>query len=514
MFNKNSKKKNILLNSAFGVIEQLVVYITAFLFRTIFLYVLSKEYLGIAGLFSNILQIFSLAELGIGGVIAYRMYAPVKTHDEDKCAQLLNFYKHIYFIISCIVFLLGLAFFPFISFTIADTSEIPADVNLNIVYWLFVIQNVISYFCVYWQVLLTADQKNYVLSLGNSIYNVASNVIKILFLLFTKNYTLVLTVGIIANLLYNVILSIYIKAKYKSIVNRNANKLSKSEKRQIFKDTGAMMCHKIGYVVLNSTDSIILSKFIGLSVLGAYSNYQLIASAVDTLLNKLLGNFVSTIGNFSVDASSEQKFDIYKKLFFVNMWLASFCTICFFILINPFIQLWLGSDYLLDFSVSIVISLNIFFNSSGIINSVFINATGLFVKDKLRPLFQAVLNLVISIVLVIKIGIVGVFIGTVASIILTVWWRQGVLLYHNVFKKSVLHYFVYYILWIFCTVAIAVFFYFICKYIPFSLLGVIARFAVCILGINLLYFILFYKTKSFTFYKDLIKSKIFRKDAV
>ena len=511
MFNQNSKEKNIVLSSGFGVFEQIVVYFTMFVFRTVFLSVLSKEYLGLTGLFSNILQIFSLAELGIGSVIVYRMYAPVKARDEDECAKLLAFYKCVYIIIAVIVFLLGVAFSPFITFTIADTGEIPSDVNLTVIYWLFVVQNVVSYLCVYRQALLIADQKNYVLSLFNSIYHVVSNVLQIIVLIFTKNYTIVLVAGISANLLYNIIFSMYIKNKYKSIVTRKTEKLSCEKRIQIFKDTGAVMCHKIGYVAINGTDSIILSKFVGIAVLGLYSNYQMISMAIDVMLNKLLGSFVSTIGNLSVDATPEQKYDVYKKLFFVNMWLASFCAVCYFVLINPFIQVWLGFDFLLDTSVSLVISLYIFFNSSRIINSVFTLATGIFVKDKLRPLVQAVLNLVFSVILVKKMGMIGVFIGSLISIMLTVWWREGILLYRNVFKKTVAKYYGYYALWTVLSVAAGALFYFVCNNFSNTFWGVTAKFVICVFGVNFFFFILFSRTDNFVFYKEFIRTKIRRR---
>ncbi|MBO4640650.1 MAG: oligosaccharide flippase family protein [Treponema sp.] len=513
MFNENSKKKNILLSSSIGVIEQIIVYVSQFIFRTIFLMVLTKEYLGITGLFSNVLQIFSLAELGIGGVIGYRLYKPVKENDIEKCAQLLRFYKHVYYIIALIVFFIGCIYFPFISFTIADINEVPADININLIYWLFVIQNVSSYFCVYVQSLLSADQKNYVLSFGNCIYILCSYIFKIIFLFIFRNYTIVLSTGIVINILYNIIIASYIKRKYKTVFNSKTNNIIREEKIQIFKDTGAMMCHKVGYVIVNGTDSIILSKFIGIGVLGLYSNYQMISVAIDAVLGKMLGSFVSTIGNFSVDATSDEKYNIYKPLLFLNMWIASFCSICYFVLIEPFITIWLGQDFLLSTSVAIIISLNIFFNSSRIISGSFVSAVGMFVKDKVRPLIQALLNLIISIVLVIKIGIVGIFIGTLLSSLLTVWWREGYLLYKNLFNKNVFNYYLYYLFWFLITIIVSLLFWWICKFIPVTIWGVVLQFIICIFGINIFYCIIFWKNKNFQFFKNLLISKIKRRNS-
>lgn len=508
MFNENSKKKNILLSSSFGVFEQILFYLTSFVFRTIFLKVLSEEYLGITGLFTNILQIFSLAELGIGSVISFRMYSPVRARDEKKCRQLLDFYKNVYFLIAFVVFIIGLLFLPFLPHIFADSREIPHDVNLTVIYWLFVFQNVASYCFVYMQSLLSADEKNYVLSFSNCIYNALCTILKIILLIVTKKYMLVLVSGIVLNFIYNVILALYIRVKYKSIFNTKVEKISKIEKKQILKDTGALMCHKIGYVIVNSTDSLILSKFIGIGIIGLYSNYQLIASAIDTMMNKLLGSFIPTIGNISIDASSEKKYSIYSKLLFLNMWIASFCSVCYFVLIEPFIKIWLGDSFLLSKNVALIISLNIFFNSSRIINSVFTSATGLFVKDKIRPLVQGLLNLLISIFLVKKMGISGVFLGTLLSLLLTVWWREGIILYRDLFNKSVWTYYAYYLFWVILTCITAVLFSFICKFIPINFSGLILKFLLCGIGINVFFSLIFFKNEKFSFYINFIKTKL------
>ena len=171
MANNNSRIKNAILASLTGVGEQLANYLGAFIFRTIFLLVLNANYLGISSLFTNILQVFSLTELGIGSVIAFNMYKPIKEGNDKECAKLLNFYKGVYGAISLITLLLGACFFPFINYVIADPGNIPHDVNLNVIYWLFVIQSATSYLCVYRQSLLNADQKGYVISASNSVYN-------------------------------------------------------------------------------------------------------------------------------------------------------------------------------------------------------------------------------------------------------------------------------------------------------------------------------------------------------
>ena len=253
MANNNSRAKNAFLASISGVAEQLASYLGSFIFRTVFLYVLSANYLGISSLFTNILQVFSLTELGIGSVIAFNMYKPIKEGDNKTCAQLLNFYKNVYRGIALVTLLMGACFYPFIDAIIADPGNIPNDVDLNVVYWLFVLQSSFSYLCVYRQSLINADQKGYLISTANSVYNIAINLVKIILLLLTANYTLVLAAGIAINMVYNLLISHWAKKLYPSIVSQSKERLSKERKISIFKETGALMCHKVGGVVVNST---------------------------------------------------------------------------------------------------------------------------------------------------------------------------------------------------------------------------------------------------------------------
>lgn len=498
MFNKKSKIKNILLSSSFGLAEELLKYLFIFAYRTVFLMILSKNYLGISGLFTNILQIFSLADLGIGSVIAYRLYEPIKRNDTKECYALIEFYKNVYRIIALTVLLLGLILSPFVNNLIADQSEIPGDVNLKTVYWLYVFQSVSSYLFVYVQSLLSSDQKNYVISFANTIYNLFYYIIQIAVLLVTHSFIYSLAAGIIANLIYNISFSSFIKKQYRYVFSEKCE-LKKSEKIQIFKDTGALMCHKLGYVALNSTDSLLLSKYIGIITLGIYSNYSMISAAIDRLLNKLLGSFISTIGNIGLDKNNSN-YDIYNKLLFLNFWLVSFCCICYFNLIDSFIILWQNSSYTLDILTVTVITVNMFFNSSGIINSVFINANGLFVKDRVRPFIQAILNLIISIIMVKKIGISGVFFGTVISIVCTSWWRQPILVYKYIFKKNPAEYFARFFIWFFEAVVISLLISFIFSSIQNSLLSFIMKVIICAILPNIIFAVLNIKNDNFIFY--------------
>ncbi len=510
MLNKNSRFRNIVYSSTFGVIEQFISYFSAFLYRTFFLMILTKNYLGISGFFTNVLQIFSLAELGVGSVISYHMYKPIKENNIKKCAALLNFYKTVYRFLFFLIIILGLIFYPFLGEIIADSSEIPSDVSLNMIYWMFVFQSASTYLCVYSQSLLNADQRGYIVSFANSIYMLISNILKIIILFLSNDYSTSLFFGIIINIVYNVILHFFVKKHYKDIFSKR-EQLTSEEKISIFKDSMGLLCHRIGYTIMNSTDSIILSKYIGISTLGLYSNYSLITTALDTTLNKLLGSFVSSIGNMSIDLSKDELYKTYKNFFFLNLWISSFCTICLFVLINPFIELWLDKSYLLGYPIVIIISLNLFINSSRIINNAYVNATGLFIKDRLRPLIQAILNLIISIALVKSLDISGVFIGTILSTLLTCWWREPIIMYKYIFERNLFSYFIYYIKWTLLTISVAGIVYSLSSFFSINLFGFTMKMITCLFFTNLIYFIVFRKSSEFVFFCEFFKRMIERK---
>lgn len=505
-FNEDSRQKNALLASASGVIEQVVAIVTVFVYRTIFLYVLSKEYLGIEGLFTNILQLFSMAELGIGSAILFRMYKPFAERDVDGISAYVHFYKSVYHGIAIIIAIAGACLFPFIT-SIVDINEVPSDVNIYVVYALFVLQSVSSYLFVYKQAVVQANQRGYIVSILNSVVTIMTTIAKTVVLLVTRKYELVLLGSIVITILINWIFSRWITSQYKELF-KNKSRLSKQEKTEIVKDTSGLLCHKIGYVVLTSTDNIVLTKMVSLAAVGIYTNYATITTAVTTLLSKVLGSFIPTIGNFIASYEKEAKEDLYNKLLFVNLWFTSFCSICLFVLLNPFIEIWLDESYLLSRFTVIVLCAQFYIKGCQTISNAFINGAGLFARDRIRPLIESALNLVISIILAKEIGIAGVFIGTCISSLLTCFWREPYLLYKHVFQTKAYAFVKKQLSWLIVTCAVGLFTEFVCSWMPINLLGLLGRAIVCAIGVNLIYSLIWCKTVEFKYFWGVIKEKL------
>lgn len=505
VFNQESRKKNAIKLSSMGIIEQLVSNLMAFIYRTVFIYLLSAEYLGISGLFANIIQVFSLTELGIGSVITYRLYQPIKENDVEKAAALIKFFRNFYVILSVVILVIGTGLMPILPYIIKDAQNLPPDINLRVIYLLYVFQSATSYMLASNQILLDADQKGYIRQAMQMLGTSIRYVIQIFVLFLTRNYTLVLTISILWGILCNAVINVYVRKKYK-VVFSEKSKLHIHEIKSIFKDTLAMMCHRVGAIVVTSTDNIIMSMFVGTISVGIYSNYYMIIQIVQNVMNSLLGGFTSSIGNYSVSASKEDNYKLYTRLRFANLWISSFCTVSLFLLLDPFIKnVWGGEEMLFAKSVVVVLCVNFFVFSSRVVNGSFGNAVGLFVYDKMRPLFEAGINLVVSVFLAQKMGVVGIFIGTAVSALLTVWWREPYLLHKKIFVKELKEYYTTYIKWTILTIIIAFTGNSLFNCLPNNLAFLIIRFLLCGVGINVIYIAIFHKDDNFCFYFNIAK---------
>lgn len=439
IFNQHSRTKNVLTSSLTGATCNLINTLMGFVYRSMFLQLLSASYLGVSGLFTNILQVLSLTDLGISTAITYRFYDPIDKNDYYKVGQLLLFFKKVYRIIASVIFALGMCLYPFLEFFIKDTGELPSDVNIRLVYILFLSQTLSTYLFSYRQTILSADQKQYLASFYNTVLTFVRYALQLCVLFVSKNYTLTLALSIFATIIGNIILSLWVTARYKPVFTVRES-LSREEQKQIIQDAKATMMHKIGGTVLNATDSIVLSKYIGLIITGIYSNYSLLINSIMGILNQLLSSFTGSIGSANVALSQDKAYIVYRRLLFANFWVGSMVTTCLFVLINPFILLWVGESMQLSMSVVTVLCVQFYLQVCRKVSTSYTDACGLFVKDRIRPLIEAGLNLGISIFLVIKAGIIGVFLGTIISCLLTVFWREPYILFKYEFKKPIWDY--------------------------------------------------------------------------
>ena len=509
MFNQESRTNNVLKTSFVGTICNLINIILGFVYRTIFIHVLSSNYLGINGLFGNILQILSFADLGIGTAIIYRFYEPISKNDIRKVGQLMNFFRKVYLGVAAVIMATGLCLLPFLNFFIKDTGEIPQDIHLQIIYLLFLAQTLSSYLFVYKQTILSADQKQYIASFMHTLFTLGRYLLQVFVLITTKKYIWTLACSIFLNLLLNFVFSERVSHKYRDVFCVKES-ISDKEKKEIFEDTKATLCHKIGGTVLSSTDNIILSRYVGITATGMYSNYSMVLSSLSGILNQVFGSFTSSLGNAHVEQNIEQKYVSYRRLLFGNLWVSSICTICLYSLLNDFITIWIGPDMLLDDLTVTVLSIQFFVETARIISMSYTNGCGLFVRDKIRPVIESAINLIVSIAMTNVFGIAGVFIGTIISHLCTVFWREPYLLHKYEFKKSMKEYWICYGLSAFIAAFLCILFSLLFTLLPsvHNLGEWILKALLVFTGGNVFGVIFLHNNGDFLFYKNLLAGKL------
>ncbi|MGM0836093.1 MAG: lipopolysaccharide biosynthesis protein [Bacillota bacterium] len=500
--------KNSLLNIIFGLISQVVSLLMGFFVRTVIIFTLGIEYVGVEGLFTSILLLLSLANLGFDTAMLYSLYNPLSQGNTYKIQALINLYKKAYRIIGFIVLGIGLCIFPFLGFLINGDHNIA---NLNIIYLLFLFNATITYFSVYKHSIIIADQKGHIISKVHTKFFIFSNALQILILLVSHLYVLVLFIQIIIRISENIYISKIAEKLYPFIKNNSA-KLNMSEKKDFFKGLYAQSLYKVSGVVINGVDNVVISIYLGIVTVGIYSNYLLILGALSTMLSYIFYSLTASVGNLVSNGSIERKYFIFRVINFTHLWIFGFCAINLIILLNPFLSYWLGKEYL--FHNYIVLAIVINFLTSGIQGTctMFRETTGLFKIGKYRPIIAACINIVLTLLLIKSLGIIGVLIATIISRLCVYFWYDPYLLYKHIFEKPLTSYFFTYAKFMCIIVGISVLLK-IFEFNAFSdpLANLILNFLACLIIPNLIFYGFFRKSEEIIYLQSIFKSYVLKK---
>lgn len=414
-------------NIKYSVANYIAVNLLKFIVRMVFVKTLPIEYLGVNGLFSNILVMLSLAELGIGPAIVYSLYKPLAYGDRETVKSIMNLFKRVYIAVGGIILVLGLALFPFLDDFIKDGQSVP---QVHYFYLVFLLNTVVSYLWTYKHSLLIADQKQYVVNIYQTAVQVLVAVLQIIFLLIFADYWCFIILMLLGTVLEN--FSIARKAdKEYPYLNEALEALDLEIKQQIVKNTKAMICHKIGGMVVFSSSNLVLSKFAGLAAVGLYSNYYMVIAALNAFAAKFFESITASIGNLMVLEESSKKIKIFKITEFITALQAAICFCGLFVLFNPFVELWVGKVYLFSEAVVAAMAFSFYLTYMRKTVLMFRDACGLYWNDRYKPLAESVINLAASIYLTIHYGVVGVVVGGIISTLLTCFWVEPYVLFNN-----------------------------------------------------------------------------------
>jgi len=501
-----SRTNNMIRNVSFSFVGQGLGILASFIVRIVFIRILGSTYLGLDGLFSNILTILSLSELGVGTAITYSLYKPLAKKDKTKLKSLMAVFKKVYTIIGLIIFGIGFAITPFLSFFINDMPNIK---GLEIIYMLFVTNTAVSYFFSYKRNLILADQNRHIETIYRYGFYIMMNIIQIIYLFISRDYFGYLIIQVIMTILSNWALSRKADKMYPFLKEKKVKKLSKADKKEIVKNTKGLMIQKVGDVVVNSTDNIILSKFVSLSMVGLYSNYRLVIYALSMVINQIYTSLTPGIGNFFIDQDESRRIELFKKSNFITFWLAYFCSICLIVLYNDFIYMFAGKDYIFNFSVVFIIVFNFYYTIMRKVVISFREAGGLFYKDRYRTVFEAIFNLVVSIFLAIKFGVLGVFLGTAISYFSLSFWIEVYILFRDGLKAKVSSYYIDYFKRMIFTLIVGGVLYYLTSLIEgYILFRFIIKCFICLIVPNLIFYLIFKKSLEFNYFKELVFSML------
>ncbi len=493
-------------NVVVGLISQVTLLLMNFITRSVFIKTLGTEYLGVIGLFSNILSILSLANLGIGSSIVYSLYKPLAYQDEDKINAVMDFYKKAYSIIGMVIFVIGISLLPFLDVMM---KEVPAIPHIELMYFLYVLNSSITYFFIYKGSIIIADQKNYVITGIQCVFTLISNIAQIIILIKTKNYIMVLCLNIVITILQNSYIVYRANKNYPCIKNKSKTTLEKDEQKDIFKNLFALSLYNLSGAVYNGTDNIVISSFVGVYMVGIYSNYCLILNGVKALLNQIFHSFIASVGNLNVTEGDEKKYYIFNVLYFMNFWIYGLAGICLLVLLNPFITVWIGETYLLSYAVIIIIFFDFFIGGLISSSSVFKNSAGLYWHGKFAPIICVFINLGLSLILVNYIGVAGVLLGTIISRLATYSWVDPYVTFKYVLKKPFKNYWIKYVQYILVVILAASVTWVSCLIFDTnSIITLLGRGVLCITIPNLVFYLVFGKTEEFKYIKNSIFSII------
>ena len=419
----------------------------------------------------------------------------------------MHFYKKIYNIIGIIVLGVGFSLTPFLSLIIKEMPEnIP---HIYLIYMMFVTHSASSYFFVYKKFLIDADQKGYITSKITFIFSTILSVIQIILLITTHNFILYLGSSIIMVILQNIYISKQTEKLYPYLKEKNINEIDKKEYKEIKRNVSSLFIYKIGSVVMNGTDNIVISKIIGLVMVGIYSNYLMIINSIYNILNQVFNAITSSIGNLVVTTDEKRSKNFYENLNFFTFLLYGSVSICIMVLINPFIKIWIGNDYVLSNLVSFLIAFNLYLTGTQSVTTSFRNAYGLFYKAKYRPILMCVLNLIFSVIFAHYIGIAGVILGTIISKLLTIVWLDPYIIYEYGFKDKVSSFYKKYSLYLILYFILGGAMYLLFNYINITnIFNFILYGGLLFIILIIIICLLFHKSKEFRYFYNYFIPKI------
>lgn len=399
-------------NIFFGTLGNLFSVLLGLISRTVFIKTIGITYLGVSGLYANILSVLSLAELGISTAMNYSLYKPIATKDKEKIKTIMQLYKKLYNCIAIIIGVLGVSLIPVLKYLIKDPGDISFQ-EITLYYCIFLFNTVTTYLVSYKYSLTYAEQKDYIQSNIQVIVSFITLLIQIFVLVLYKNFLIYLLIGSIIGIIEKICVSLYFRRLYPYLSEKSNSKLTMVEKKELKKNAIALIYHKIGDISINQTDNILISFFISISTVGILSNYNIIITSIIGFINTMFYSVISGFANLIITESKERQYLLFKVYRFMGFWIYGMAILFLSILLTPFVTLWLGSEVTVSRTIVLLIMIDYYLKGHILVINNFKVAAGIFDADKYIAIIQGVVNLIASIILLKLIGLPGIFLGKI-----------------------------------------------------------------------------------------------------
>ncbi len=482
---KIERTKNSFRSTAFGTVNRIISLLVPFIIRTIIIEVLGDEYLGLNSLFTSILQVLSLTELGFGSAMVYNMYAYIATDDYDRINDLIRIYKKLYRIISLIIASIGLLLLPALPYIVDMESVNNVNINIYLLYAIYLANTVISYSVFgYKKSIIQAYQRNDLISIVSSIVHIVLYTAQIVILLVAKDYYLYAICMPISTALINLADAYCADKIYPHYVHKKSE-INKKELSKIWRSVKALLGHKVGAVLITSSDSIVISMFMPLGVLAVYGNYHYVITALTGFINIVYTAILAGVGNCIATETKERIYTLFRQLSMVLAWIVGFCSTCLLCLYQPFMEVWVGEEYMFPFETVVVFVVYFYCWQIRVMGLNFKDAAGMWQNDFWKPYIGIIVNMIGNVVLIQWIGVSGVVISTMITMAFVYFPWETTILHRDLFECKALPYYLSQLKYVTITAVSCVTSYVICSLIPVGgILALGVRGVVCFVVFN------------------------------
>ena len=440
MIEKTTRSKNSIKNATIALFYYFLSNIFAFVMKTFLVRNIGMEYAGLNSLVTNLIGMLNIAELGLSTAVGYSLYKPLAENDHQKINEILCLYKYLYRIIAVVIAVIGIIITIFIS-SFTNTVEV-SYTEVRISFLLYLIATVLSYLLTFLNVLPSADQRNYIVVKIQNNGKIIKDIFQLASIVVFKNFYIWLIIEIIASIAIYIYTNIKIRKMYKWYQKQERLTFKELVKKykDIVKRTRDLLFHKIGGIIVYQTDSILISKFDTLIGVGTYASYMTIYTLITGVIEQAFMGITASIGNLIIEKKEKEVYKIWKEMYVIMLFITALFGFLFYKLANPFITIWLDEQYLLSLPIVFAISINTMFRIIKNPIDKFKEAYGIF-WDVYAPIVESVVNLIFSIILALKYGIIGVVIGTIISnTVITFIWKPYVIFKH-IFKEKLIKFF-------------------------------------------------------------------------